>query len=71
MINPRKLRDLQYAAKIIEENGIDGVESASKIVGLEIARAMIVMHLRRNHGSCDSYPSDPRVNQILEGLAIP
>ncbi len=69
-MNKQKISDLFAASKIIEEEGTDGIRSATEIVGPETATALLITHLRRQLGSMESFPANPDINpkvmQILE-----
>ena len=60
---------LQAAANVIEINDIRGLYEASQLVGLPIAVAMMVIHLRRNFGSMQPWATkqgvDDRVADLL------
>lgn len=74
MISLEKLSQWHLAAKYIEVDGAEGVQSATRVVGEEIALALLVAHLRRSLGSTDSYPARPGIeeetNAILKNLDL-
>jgi ribA/ribD-fused uncharacterized protein len=53
---------LQAAAKKIEADGIDGLNSAAQLIGLPSALALLVALLRRHYGSMDTWPADPDID---------
>lgn len=57
------------AAKAIESDGTEGFRKAINFVGTEVALALLLAHLRRNHGSMQGWPADPsidtKVNKVL------
>ncbi|MFA5358649.1 MAG: hypothetical protein WC310_02385 [Patescibacteria group bacterium] len=61
---------LQRAAKILETDGIKGINMVIEIIGKDMAVAMLVMHLRYNLGSGDHCPDEERISaavtEILE-----
>ncbi len=59
---------LQRAAKAIETDGIEGLYSAEKLVGMPTALALLITHLRRNYGSMQSWPADPQIDQQIENM---
>ncbi len=64
-----KLEQYHRAAQLIEENGLEGVNSASNLIGTEMAILLLVVHFRRNLGSMETYPAregiKEKVNEIL------
>src|SRR3989338_6603855 len=65
---------LHTAAKIIRADGVDGIQSASRLVGRDVALGMLILFLRQTHnenrGWPDSEDTEEKVNEILqrEGL---
>jgi hypothetical protein len=63
------LGNYHEAAKILEEDGIEGIDSAAAIVGPQIALAMLLSQLRIKAGSIKAFPApreiDEAVNKIL------
>ncbi len=64
------IADYQEAAKIIEQDGTSGIETAAKIVGWDIAMALLISSLRIQCGSTTSFPApedlENKVNKILD-----
>ena len=62
------------AIKIIEQDGIDGINSAVKLIGRQAAIAVLMSKIRRDLGSTDTYPSDPgidvKVKKILSDSSL-
>ena len=63
MKTKEKFALLQQAAKIIEVDGLAGINTATKLVGEETALSLLIAHLRVNFGSLKSYPADPIVDE--------
>lgn len=65
---------LHAAAKIIRADAVDGIQSASRLVGCDVALGMLILFLRsahnENRGWPDSEDTEEKVNEILqrEGL---
>ncbi|MBI5138734.1 MAG: hypothetical protein HZA95_02970 [Candidatus Vogelbacteria bacterium] len=74
MLNSEQISRIHRAAKLIEEEGSEGLLSASVIVGEGVATALLISHLRRSLGSMDTYPARPEIEQetnaILDSLRI-
>ena len=68
------ISDMQAAAKLIEADGHEAYHTVTARYGEEIARILLVAHLRRSLGAMDSYPSDPsiddRVRHFLYEIGI-
>lgn len=62
-----RLQQLQAAAKFIESDGVEGIKSATRIVGEDAANAILVAHLRINRGSMTSFPAPPGVEEATLG----
>lgn len=52
------LQQLQNAARRIEQCGEVAFSAIADELGLNVAYAMLVMHVRRNLGACE-FPPDP------------
>jgi len=67
---------MMEAAKAIEADGVDGFETATKIVGRDIAVGMLIVHLRANFGGRNSQPAKPSIDGAVyrsldsEGITI-
>ncbi len=65
---------LHAAARYIETDGDEGFQTASNVVGPDIAMALLIAHLRRGLGSMESFPPDEaidgRVNEMLAAKAL-
>ena len=61
----QKFDDIQAAAKFIEQDGAEGLQSATRLVGEEVAMAIMVTVLRDSLGARKTYPSDPEVNEAV------
>jgi hypothetical protein len=65
---------LHSAAKTIRADGIEGIQTASQLVGRDIALGMLILFLRMQHNKDGGWPDLPdttgKVNEILarEGL---
>ena len=62
MITKEKLALLQQAAKIVEADGLGGINTATNLVGEELALALLIAHLRIDFGSRKGYPADPLID---------
>jgi ribA/ribD-fused uncharacterized protein len=60
--------NLFKAAKIIEEDGIDGIDTAIILVGRKTATTLLISHLRRNLGSIDTFPADPEIDEKVKAI---
>lgn len=69
-MNTQRLDHLFLASKIIEQDGIDGLESAAKLVDKQIAVAFLVAYTRRNLGSAKSYPANPEIDEKVKQLLL-
>jgi predicted NAD-dependent protein-ADP-ribosyltransferase YbiA (DUF1768 family) len=62
-------KHLFKAAKLIEQDGIQAMNYAIRLVGKDVALAFLIAYQRRNLGSADTYPAneeiDPKVYQFL------
>ena len=65
---------LHSAAKIIRADGVEGIQSASSLVGRDVALGMLILFLREIHNENRGWPdledTEEKVNEILqqEGL---
>lgn len=60
---------LQHAAKVIEIDGDDGIQTAAELVGMPTAIALLIAHYRYVVGSAKTYPPDPEIDkQVIEYL---
>lgn len=59
---------LQQAAKKIEVDGKEGCYSAAKLVGWEMATALLMTHVRRNFGSMETCPALPEIDDKVVGV---
>ena len=70
MFTQNELTKIHSAAKIIEEDGVEGINTAAASVGPAIAMAMLIMHVRRNLGSASTFPARAGIveetNELLE-----
>ncbi len=70
----KTITKLHNAAKIIEVDGDEGVQAATRVAGEEVAIALLIAHLRRASGSMETYPPNPnielQVNRLLEGKGL-
>lgn len=60
------INNLFLAVKTIEQDGIDGMELAEKLVGKQIALALLTTHVRRDLGSTDTFPSNPEIDSKVQ-----
>jgi len=61
--------EIHAAAKIIRADGTDGFQSATRIVGQDMALAMLIVHLRESHNIGrfpDAEDTTERVNDLLK-----
>lgn len=69
MITKDQLERFHQAAKMIETDGVEAYHSISRRFGSDIAAALIIAFVRRNHGSMDTWPARedivPRTNRVL------
>lgn len=69
-----RIRELQEAARKIEIDGAEAYHTVRRMVGEDIARVLLIAHLRRQLGSMKSYPPDPdidgRVEEMLQEMGI-
>ncbi|MDP3963793.1 MAG: hypothetical protein Q8Q39_04835 [bacterium] len=56
---------LNKVAGIIEEDGVDGYRTATRLIGEEVANALLIAHLRRNFGSMETYPARPEIIDLV------
>ena len=57
------------AIKTIEENGINGFDTASGLVGKRVSLALLIAYSRVERGSTESFPSDPKIDdEVLQFL---
>lgn len=68
MLSPDNLKELQAAAKIIESDAAGGIQLAIRIVGEDVAIAMLVLYLRISSGSTKSWPADPLIDNRVQDL---
>jgi hypothetical protein len=58
------------AAKMIEADGVDAIQSCTRKFGKDIAGALLVAFIRRTEGSMDSWPAPdhviPNTNKALK-----
>lgn len=66
-MNIEHISRLHEAAKVIEEDGIEGVRTATTIAGEEVALALLIAHLRRGLGS-EAWPSRPDIGEEIIGV---
>lgn len=65
----RLLEKLFKTVKIIEEEGISGIDTAIMIGGQDMALAVLITHLRRGFGSMSSFPADSKIDdKVLQIL---
>lgn len=57
---------LQKAVKIIETEGSDGLCATEKLIGMPIALALFIAHLRRAKGSMNGWPPDPNIDNKVK-----
>lgn len=62
MITKGQLTRFHQAAKMIETDGVEAYHSVSQRFGSDVATALLIAFIRRNHGSTDAYP--PRENIV-------
>ncbi len=71
------LEQMQEAAKMVEVDGVEAYRSVSLKFGEEVARLLLVAHLRRGFGAMATYPPNPSINAAVEvslrksGIQIP
>ena len=66
-----KLLDKLFeTSKIIEKDGVDGIQKAIEIGGKEMALGMLVIQLRRDMGSMNSFPSDPGIDDKILAIIV-
>lgn len=58
--------DMQEAAKLIEVDGDEAYHAVSARYGEDVARLLLVAHLRRSFGAMESFPSDPSIDGRVE-----
>jgi len=65
----RLLDKLFKTVKVIEEEGIGGIQTAILIGGKNMALALLITHLRRELGSMNSFPADTKIDdEVLKIL---
>ncbi len=66
----KRICDFNYAAKIIESDGVEGIHTAIRFAGEDVAFALLIAHLRIQCGSKTSFPPPDdvydQVKKILE-----
>lgn len=66
MITAMTTGEMQHAAKLIEVDGVEALQTVTQLYGRDIAMVLLVAHIRRGEGSMDSYPSDPGIDARVE-----
>lgn len=65
---------LHAAAKIIRADGMQGIQSASRIVGRDIALGMLILFLRQSHNASGQWPdaedTTRKVDELLENAGL-
>ncbi len=61
---------LQAAARHIETDGVDGLQSAAQLAGMPSALALLTMHLRRQYGAGESFPVDPAIDRQVNDFLL-
>ena len=64
-MNKQTFDNIQATAKLIEEEGFEGLQSAIRLVGEEVTTAIFVTLLRDSLGARKTFPSDPEVNEAV------
>lgn len=57
MIIRNRLASYHEAAKMIETDGVEAYHTVSERFGSDVAGALLVAFIRRNHGSMDTFPA--------------
>ncbi|GAG31916.1 unnamed protein product [marine sediment metagenome] len=70
MFTKEEIERYHAAAKMIEADGVDAIQSCTRKFGKDIAGVLLVAFIRRSEGSMDSWPAPehvvPNVNEALE-----
>jgi hypothetical protein len=62
------LANIFEAVRIIEQEGIGGINTAIDLVGKPTAVALLITHLRRALGSMNSYPADSNIDIEVKNI---
>lgn len=62
------IQDMQEAAKWIEVDGDEAYRAVSQRYGEDVAKLLLIAHLRRSLGSMEGYPPNPDIDQKVEVL---
>lgn len=65
-LTPMTLENLQIAAKHIEKDGSDGMQTAAETTSAPVALAMMVVFLRIKEGSPNSFPTPEIDKKVAE-----
>lgn len=64
------IEQLHAAASIIRADGVDGIQSATRLVGHDVAMGMLVLHLRQAYNPEGGWPDKGdtagKVNEMLK-----
>ena len=70
MLSREDLKRIQEGIKILEIDGLDGISTASNILGIEGAIAVLIAITRVELGSKKTYPPDLRIDDKITALLI-
>jgi hypothetical protein len=60
------IEQMQAAVKLIEIDGDDAFNAVRDQYGEQVARLILIAHLRRSFGSMNSYPPHPAIDTQVE-----
>lgn len=70
MFTKEEIERFHAAAKMIEADGVDAIQTCTRRFGKDIAGALLVAFIRKSEGSMDSWPAPdhvvPNTNAALE-----
>jgi hypothetical protein len=60
------IQEMQDAAKRIEIDADEAYRTVTRLYGEDVAKLLLIAHLRRAFGAMDQYPPSPDINQKVE-----
>jgi hypothetical protein len=70
MLSLDRVRELQLAVKKIEADGEEALDAVTRLVGEDIAVALLIMHVRRQVGNTEFWPTDAEVAEKTEQFLL-
>lgn len=59
------ISDMNHAAKMIEVDGDEAFNAVSDLYGDQVAKLLLITHIRRREGSMNQYPPDLSIDKLV------